>query len=211
MSPSVTSKEESSSCGMYTRPSSQSSRTSRMMLISCSATPSVSARATSSDPYTATHATPTAPATLAVTVQLAERRIPLLVEILQPALDERMQRRVGNRESGPRIRKRNEHRLIPCNSLLQGFVELLEPDALLRDGEVAVGDIVDAPREGIDRGDRAALLARQHHDPVREIARAPARQALNLRVGGVDAHLTAASARRIREGRGRCVNTSQCA
>ena len=33
-----------------TRPSSQSSRTSRMMLISCSATPSVAARSTSSEP-----------------------------------------------------------------------------------------------------------------------------------------------------------------
>ena len=48
--PSDTSKRASSSCGRYTRPSVRSSATSRMMLISCSAIPSVIARSTSSEP-----------------------------------------------------------------------------------------------------------------------------------------------------------------
>ena len=76
--------------------------------------------------------------------------------------------------------------------------------------EVAVGNVVDASREGVDRGDRAPFLARQHHDPVGEVARALPRQALDLGVGASGRHrANAASASRAREGRGRCVKMSQ--
>ena len=90
-------------------------------------------------------------------------------------------------------------------------MKLLEPGALLLAGELAVGDVVHAPREGVDRGDRAAFLPRQHHDPVGEVARLAACDSLHLGVGGFYAHRIAAKASRAREGRGLPLKMSQSA
>ena len=48
--------------------------------------------------------------------------------------------------------------------------------------------VIDAARKRVDRGDGPPLLARQHHDPVREVARAAARETLDLGISLICSH-----------------------
>src|SRR5438874_2744165 len=151
---------------------------------------------------------------LAVAAQLVEGRIPRLLEILQAAVDERSQRLARNPEALARVGERDERRVLRRRVELRA--QRLEPPALLRERQPAVGDVVDLARERVDRRDRPPLLARQHHDPVREVLRPRPRDALYVAVCLVySRHRTntsaASRASRARDGFGRCVKTSQLA
>ena len=155
-------------------------------------------------------ATPTAPATWAQYSRSSSKVVVALpVEIHQPAVDQVVQRLRGDREALPRVGQRDPHRLV-ARLLVEAPVQLAEPGSLLVGRRVAVGDVVDLAREGVDRRDRAPLRLREHHDPVGEVARAGPGQALDLGVCLLDVHRRRASrASRSLVGRGRCVKTSQ--
>ena len=141
------------------------------MLISCSAMPSVIGaldvvRAVDGDARDADRARDL----LAVAAQLVEARVPRLLEILQAAVDERCER-VARDAEARRARRASATTSRRRRLRVERRAQRFEPDALLRAAQVAVRDVVDLARERVDRSDRAPLLARQHHDPVREVLR----------------------------------------
>ena len=148
----------------------------------------------------------------AIAVQLVERCVAGLPEILESAVDQVVEGAARNRIADARVRERDQHRA-SVRARVQRGAQPLEPVALLLRGQVAVGHVVDLPREGVDRRDRTAFRARQHHDPVGEVAGAPPRDPLDLGVCLLGRRhrtrlATASRARRAREGRGRPAKTS---
>src|SRR6266516_2197782 len=138
---------------------------------------------------------------LAVAMQLLEVVVAVALRVHQAAVDEIVQGSGRNRKLGARVRKRDEDR-IAGRAVVERRVELLEPGPFLGVRQLAVSDVVNAAREGVDRRDRAPLGPRQHHDPVGEVARLAAGNPFDVRVRLLDLHLIAASASRAREGRG---------
>ena len=107
-----------------------------------------------------------------------------------------------NRVAGARVGERHPHRATRRG--VEPVAEPLERGPLLRVGQLAVRDVVDLARERVDRRDRLPFRLGQQHDPVGEVARAAARDPLDLGVRLGDRHVrSASSTRRAREARGR--------
>ena len=146
----------------------------------------------------------------AVAGEFVEVGVALLVEVLQTAVDQVVERPVRDRETLARVGERDEHRP-PVRLAVDRRPELLEPPALVLRGAGLVRDVVDLARERIDRREGPALRAGQEHDPEGEVARPLARQPLHLRVRLGRIHtsaLNASRASRARDGAGRPEKTS---
>ena len=130
----------------------------------------------------------------AVVAQRVEAVVALPLEVDQPAVDEIVERLRRDREAPPRVGERDPHRLV-VRRRVQPAVELLQPHALLFRRRLPVRDVVHLAREGVDRGDRAALGLRQDHDPEGKIARPLARDPLDLRVRLLHLHAATPPAR----------------
>src|SRR3989440_4088151 len=148
----------------------------------------------------------------AVSAQLVEIDIARLLRVLDAAIDQRQKRVCRDRESLPGVGERDEHRLLAGRGV-ELPAKLLQEDALLHLRKRPVGNVVHLPRERVDGGDRTPFRPRQQHDSVGEVAGALPRQALDLRVSGLDHHGTrapiAVRASRARDGFGRPEKTSK--
>ena len=131
-----------------------------MMLMSCSATPSVCARSTSVGPVHGDAGDADgAGDLLAVAAQVREVRVARLLGVLEAAVHERGERVARDAVARARVGERDEHR-VGGSVVVERRPQRLEPRALLVERRVAVGDVVDLARERVHGRDRAALRPR---------------------------------------------------
>ena len=148
----------------------------------------------------------------AVLAQLVPGRVAVLVAVHERTVDEVDERLGRNGIAAHRVRERDEDRVavLRGGKRADGGPPRLE---LGPGGLLLVGEVVDAARKCVERGDRPALRARKDADPPGEVPRGLARDPVRLGVGLLGVHRRKSS-RKTRPakvhlvGAGRLVNTS---
>ena len=193
---SVQPNRSRSSAGRYTRPLPRSSRMSRRMLVSCSATPSASASGSATGRVAAAEYAEREPPDRsghapAVVLQLVEGRVPRAAHVGLAAVDQLAEgARAGSGTCAPRrpARPVPGRRRARCSRSSAATASRACASAveLLRGRQRAVADVVDPAGERVDGRQRAALGAGQQPDAVGEVPRLRPGHLLAVPVRGAD-------------------------